>query len=103
MLALAEVDKVVRKVASGTLKGAAGIRRVSSARTLDSDGREALHITIVLKRGSAGKVGGDRALDTLVGIDRALRGANEDRFPIVSFATEEELQDERDSDGETES
>lgn len=103
MLALAEVDKVVRKVASGTLKGAARVQRVFSERTSDSDGREALHITIVLKRGSADKVGGDRALDTLVGIDQALQGANEERFPIINFATEEELEQERESGDEAES
>jgi hypothetical protein len=39
------------------------------------------------------------ALDTLVGVERALRGASEDRLPIIDFATEDELE----SSGETES
>ena len=66
---------------------------------MDSDGDEVLHITIVLKRGSSDKISGDKALDTLVGIDRALREASEDRFPILDFVTEEELE----SVGDTES
>jgi hypothetical protein len=99
MLAPAKVNEIVKKAASAVLKRQAGVQRVVSEPAVDSDGDEVLHITIVLKRGSADKISGDKALDTLVGIDRALREASEDRFPILDFVTEEELE----SVGDTES
>ena len=100
MLKLAKVNEVVTKAASAIIKRGAGVQRVDSEPTLDSEGREALHITVVLKRGSADKISGDNALDALVGIEKALREAKEERFPIISFVTEEELED---SIGDTES
>ena len=92
MLAPTKINELVNKAASAILKRPAGIQRVLSRPALDSEGHEALHITIVLKRGSADKITGDKALDTLVEIDRALRDAREDRFPIIDFVTEEELE-----------
>jgi hypothetical protein len=91
MLELAEVNELVNRAASAILKRQARVRRVDSEPASDSQGQEALHITIVLGRGSADKITGDNALDTLVSIERALREAREDRFPIVDFVTEEEL------------
>lgn len=92
MLELAEVNEVVNKAASTVLKRRTGVREVYSEPTAASDGRDALHITIVLKRGALDKIRGDMALDMLVNIKRALRAANEDRFPIIDYATEEELE-----------
>jgi hypothetical protein len=99
MLELAKVNDVVRRAASAVLKRRAGLQRVFSEPTSDSQGHEALHITIVLKPGGADNISGDMALDTLVEVERALREAKEDRFPIIDFATEEELE----SSDETES
>jgi hypothetical protein len=98
MLELAKVNDVVNRAAAATLKRQAGVQRVFSEPASDSEGIEALRITIVLKRGSADKISGDKALDTLVGIERALREAGEDRFPIIDYVTEEELE----SSGDTE-
>lgn len=99
MLELVKVNDLVKKAASAVLRRPGVLRRVSSEPTLDSQGHEALHITIVLKPGGADKISGDMALDTIVEVERALRGASEDRFPIIDFATEEELE----TGGETES
>jgi hypothetical protein len=99
MLDLIKVNDVVKKAATATLSGQAGVQRVDSEPASDSEGQEALRITIVLKRGSADKISGEKALDTLVGIERALREAGEDRFPIIEYVTEEELE----SSGDTES
>jgi len=100
MLELAKVNQLVSNAASAAIKFEAGIQRVDSEPSLDSEGHEALDITIVLKRGSAGKISGDDALDALVSIEQALREANEDRRPIISFVTEEELDE---PSGDTES
>jgi hypothetical protein len=103
MLELAEVDEIVKKAATAALEGQAGVQRVYSEPTLDSSGEEALQITIVLNKGSAGKISGDGALRTLVSIDRALNQAKEERFPIIDFVTEEELaEEELESDGDPE-
>jgi len=80
MLEIAKVNEVVKKAASAVLKRPAGVRRVDSEPASDSQGHEALHITIVLKRGSADKISGDSVVDTLVRIERALREACEERF-----------------------
>jgi hypothetical protein len=98
MLKLSKVNEVVNKVASASIQNGGGIQRVDSEPALDSEGQAALHITIVLKRGTAGKISGDNALDTLVRIEKALREAKEERFPIISYVTEEELED---SSGDT--
>lgn len=101
MLDLSKVNQVVSKAASAMLKRPAGVKRVFSEPAADSEGQEALRITIVLKRGSADKISGEQALDTLVGIGRALREASEDRFPIIEYVTEEELESELSGDTES--
>jgi hypothetical protein len=102
---LLKVNGVVKKAASAALKRKAGVQRVFSEPAADSEGLEALRITIVLKRGSADKISGDKALNTLVGVERALREAGEDRFPIIDYVTEEELEseDELESSGDSQS
>jgi len=98
MLELAEVNRMVKKVASANFKRPAGVRRVFSQRAADSEGEEALRITIVLKPDGLDKISGDMVLDTLVGIGKALRAANDERFPIIDYATEEDLESRDDAE-----
>jgi hypothetical protein len=91
MLELTKVNDVVKRAAAAVLKPKAGVKRVFSERAADSDGQEALHITIVLKRGSLDNISGEMALNTLVGIGKALLEAKDERFPIIDYVTEEEL------------
>jgi hypothetical protein len=58
MLELTTVDRVVDKAAVAALKKAR-ISRVFSRPTVDSDGHEALTVTIVLKPGTGGQIAGD--------------------------------------------
>lgn len=95
MIELREVDQVVEKAASVGL-GRADVKRAFSEPGVDSEGREALRVTIVLGRGAMERVSGDSALDTLVRIQRDLRGRGEERLPIVEFVTEEELEESGD-------
>jgi hypothetical protein len=69
----------------------ANLERVVSEPATDSEGNEALRITLVLKPEAARKPTGDDALDLLVGIQQKLRAEGEERFPIVEYATEQEL------------
>lgn len=95
MLNQDKIAQIAHRVAAAHLGGA--IDDVMSAPTTDSQGRDALRITIVIKSGSAAKLGGNAILDTLVQIQEELRESGEDRFPIVEYATQEELQDSGDS------
>jgi hypothetical protein len=74
------------RAATATLKRQAGVQRVFSEPTSDSEGIEALRITIVLKRGSADRISGDKAPDTLVGIEQALREAGDRVLPFDTDA-----------------
>lgn len=67
------------------------LSKVFSEPTIDSEGHEALHVTVVLKNNRSSEVTGDSALDTIVSIERELSKAGEERFPIVEFVTEDEL------------
>jgi hypothetical protein len=64
----------------------------------DSEGNEALRITVVLKPEASGKFTGDQALDLLVDVQQALQGAGEQRLPIIEYATEGELDEEGDGE-----
>ena len=104
MLELRKIDEIATRAASTVLK-AAGISRVFSRPTLDSDGHEALNVTVVLKNETYRGVTGDLALTTIVKIGQELTHSGEERLPIVGFATEEELAAEAslDANGDSES
>jgi hypothetical protein len=95
MLAVSEVDRVVDKAAAAALKKAR-VRRVFSSPTIDSDGHEALSVTIVLKIGRSEQVTGASAGEAILRIGQDLLRAGEERLAIVHFITEEELDDDGD-------
>jgi hypothetical protein len=66
---------------------------------VDSEGRDALKITIVLMPGSTASIESkaEAVLDTLVQIKNRLQEEGEERFPIVEYATQEELDESGDS------
>ena len=90
MLDEKRIQKIAQEIASANLTSA-NVSSVSSSSTIDSEGHDALLITIVIKSGSESKIGGDAALDTLVGIKDRLRREGEERLAIVEYATKEEL------------
>jgi hypothetical protein len=69
------------------------VTSVVSEPFVDSEGREALRITIVIAPKFSAKIKGDKSLDTLVEIQNRLRKAGEERFPLVEYATEKELKE----------
>lgn len=58
---------------------------VSSKDTLDSEGRDAVRITITLKAKVAQQLKGDDVLDTLVAIQSQLAKEGESRLSIVEY------------------
>jgi hypothetical protein len=96
MLNTDKINKIAQDAAAANLTSSA-ISRVFSEDAIDSQGKDALRITIVINPDSIGKLTGDAVVDTLVGIRDRLRQAAEERFPIVEYSTEEELQESGDS------
>jgi hypothetical protein len=96
MLGKNQILRIAGKVAKANLTHSNFSSLVAEPR-IDSEGREALRITIVIKPGAVARISGDAALDTLVQIQDRLREAGEERFPIVEYATEEELEESGDS------
>ena len=96
MVATNKIVKIAKDVATANLKSSS-VSNVVSEPATDSTGRDAVRITIILKPGAAAKIDGDAALDTLVQIQDRLRKAGEERFPIVEYATKEELEESGDS------
>ena len=90
-----KVNTIVREVATKRLAPYAS-GRVMSEPTSDSTGEDALRITIVIEPDSAPKIGGEAVIDTLLQIHNRLREAGDDRFPIIEYATEKELEDSGD-------
>lgn len=92
MLSKTKIEKIAREVASANLKSSA-TGSIISEPAVDSEGRDALRITIVIKSDATNKISGNAALNTLVQIQDRLKKAGEERFPVVQYATKEELQD----------
>jgi hypothetical protein len=90
-----DTTKVIQiaRAAATTHLGKAAFSDVFSEPTTDSEGRDALRITIVVEPEAVDKIEGDAVLDTLVELHDNLREAGDERLPIVEYATEEELLD----------
>ncbi len=90
MLEREKIEKIAKDVAAAKL-GAANVARVETASITDSEGQEALRITIVIPEDAVGRLSGDAALDTLVSMQERLGKAGEERLPIIEYATQKEL------------
>ena len=90
MLDEKQIRKIAQQVATANLTSANFTSILSSTAT-NSQGNDALRITIVIKPGAEPKIKGDAALNTLVQIQDRLRKAGEERFPIVEYATKKSL------------
>ena len=91
MLHDGKISEIAERVARGQVADA-GVERVVAEPTTDSEGNDALRITVVLKPEAAQSLSGDAALDLLVELQKELQNAGEDRFAIVQYATEQELE-----------
>src|SRR5579862_6914705 len=82
--------------------GASNVVRAMAAPTVDLDGDDAWEVTIVLADDTdVDAISGDAVLDNLVEIHERLREKNDDRLPIVRFATERELREIDDPESRT--
>lgn len=91
MLDEKKIQEIAKEAATANL-ASANVSSVSSSTAVDSEGRDALRITIVIAPGAETKITGDAALNTLIRIKEHLRREGEERLPLVEYATKEELE-----------
>lgn len=77
----------MREVLSGT-----GVTMVLSEPDVDSDGRNALRVTVVLEPGTADQITGKSLVDVLIRLDDDVQKAGEERFPLIDYTTKEEVE-----------
>jgi hypothetical protein len=92
-----KIRAIARQVATANLSSSAVISDIKTTSFIDSEGHDALRITIVLNPRGTHKIKGDATLDTLIQIQAQLRAAGEDRLPLVEYAAEGEPEDVGDS------
>lgn len=90
MLDYPEVSRIVETLARATL-GDANVIRAATEPGADSEGNDALRITIVLTPGAAERIRGDDVLRMLLEVNNRLYDEKEERTPIIHYATEEEI------------
>jgi hypothetical protein len=90
MIEKKRVEQIAREVAAAKL-GAANVARVTSEPVIDSEGHEALRVTIVIPDDAIGELSGDSTLATLSEMQERLQQAGEERFAFVQYATQKEL------------
>jgi hypothetical protein len=95
MIAQNELKKIATSVATANLSASA-VKDVLVEPRVDSRGEEGLRITIVIQPDAVSRISGDAALNTLVEMQARIRDAGDERFPIVQYATEDELQESGD-------
>jgi hypothetical protein len=93
MLDFIAVEHIAAKAAKKQLSEP-DLERVVAQATTDSEGREALRITLVLKPEAVAALSGDAALDLLVSLQHELQERGEERFALVEYATEAEMREE---------
>jgi hypothetical protein len=71
----------------------AKVDAATSEGIINSLGDPALRITIVLAPGAAASISGEAVLKTLAQISDTLQEQGEERFPILHYATSDELEE----------
>ena len=92
MLPAKQIEEIATKVAQANLTPQVAHRVLSEA-IVDSEGQDALRLTLVISTESVERIDGRQLLDNLVETQRQLQQAGEDRYAFLSYATEEELSD----------
>ena len=96
MLKFDKISNIARDVATANLTSSA-VSGIAIEAITDSEGQDGLRVTVIIRPEAIDKLTGDAALDTLVQVQKNLREAGEERFPIVEYATEKELQESGDT------
>ena len=98
MLNEPQLQKLMTDVVHGRLPKMQ-LEQVLTEPMIDSDGENALRITLVLSTESARALTGDETLGLLVEVQESLRREGEERFAIIEYATQDDLHGQDDADG----
>jgi hypothetical protein len=90
MLDYSDVSKIVETSAKATL-GDENVVRAFTEPGADSEGKDALRITIVVTPGAADRIKGADVMKMLLDVHNRFDSKKEERAPIIHYATEEEL------------
>ena len=85
-----ELVELVEQAARRRLK-VNGPERVLVQPAVDSEGEEALRVTLVIRPESVSLITGDEALDLISDVRRGFDQVGEGRFPLIEYATNEEI------------
>ena len=91
MLTTDEISQIVSEVVRANTTPTS-VKSVLAEAATDSEGDAALRITIVVTPAAVTLLEKGPVLDALVQVQDRLREAGEERFPIVHYVTEEELE-----------
>jgi hypothetical protein len=91
MLQTDKINEAARQVASANLRPET-IVSASSEPSVDSEGRDALRITVVVKPETVADISGDKLLDVLVQTQARLQREGEERPITIEYATPEEVE-----------
>jgi hypothetical protein len=92
MLETEQIDEIAKAAATANL-GSAKVVSVKSEHDVDWEGEAVIKILIELKPGSVDSISGDDVTKTLVEISDRLQQAGDDRFPMIQYATTDELEE----------
>jgi hypothetical protein len=92
MLDIDQISQIVTRVVEANT-APRSVRRVMAEPVSTSEGEDALRITVVLTPEAVNQLASGHPLDVLVQTSDQLRSAGDQRFPILKYATEEELED----------
>ena len=97
MLTYKEIEEIAVQAAADTI-GARHILHAIVTPTTNAAGEDAIGITLVIKPSAHKALLAGKSLDTLVLILERLGALKDDRWPIISYATEEDLAYDVDSE-----
>lgn len=96
MLEADKISQIVSEVVQANTTPTS-VRSVRTEPTTNSEGEDALRITVVITPDAVKQLEAVSGLDALVQVQDRLWESGEQRFPIIEYATEEELEDIGDS------
>jgi len=92
-----QILKLMKRVAAGVLP-ASQILEIRTETTVDSEGKDALRITLVLTDDAAKTLSGDQAIELLTDIHDSLLREGDERFPLLYYATPADLVGDKNAD-----
>lgn len=88
-----QIQKLMKQIAAGVIP-ANQLLEVRSEPMLDSEGQDALRITLVLTDEAAKTLTGSQAVLLLTDIHDSLLNVGDERFPLLYYATPSDLGDD---------